>query len=145
MATRWACFSNGLIASHYVLPDTPVLWKQLEPVANINFDATCMVASAKSGFENVNQLLTFARKNPKQVTVGTNQGTSTALYTYAFIKLAGVEVPMFPLKGAVTRKSQSQVDMLMRISTHPCLQAISGCSKGEIHRNRFRNTRQILS
>ena len=92
-------FSNGLIASHYVLPDTPVLWKQLETVANINFDPTSMAASAKTGFENLKQLIAFAKKNPKKLAVGINQGTATSLYTFAFMKLAGIEVVYVPFKG----------------------------------------------
>jgi len=92
-------FSNGLIASHYVLPDTPVLWKQLEAVANINFDPTCMAVSTKTGFENLKQFIAFAKQNPKKLAVGINQGTATSLYTFAFMKLAGIEVVYVPFKG----------------------------------------------
>lgn len=92
-------FSNALIASHYVLPDTPVLWKQLETIANINFDPTCMAVSTKTGFENLKQLIAFAKKNPKKLAVGINQGTATSLYTFAFMKLAGIEVVYVPFKG----------------------------------------------
>jgi len=92
-------FSNGMIASHYVLPDTPVLWKDLEVIANVNFDPTCMAAAAKTGFENLKQLIDFGKKNPKKLAVGINQGTATSLYTYAFMKLAGIEVAYVPFKG----------------------------------------------
>ena len=92
-------FSNGLIASHYVLPDTIQLWKELEPVAMINFDPTVMVVSEKSGFKNLKELIAFAKKNPKKLNVGINQGTATSLYTVFFMKTAGIEVTYVPFKG----------------------------------------------
>ncbi len=92
-------FSNGLLASHYVLPETPVLWRQLETIVNFNFDPTCMVASPKTGFENLSQLISFAKKNPKQLAVGINQGTATSLYTHAFMKMVGIDVSYVPFKG----------------------------------------------
>ena len=92
-------FSNGLLASHYVLPDTPVLWKDLETIAMFNFDPTCMATSKKTGFENLKEIIAFAKINPKKLSVGVNQGTATSLYTFAFMKMAGVEVTYVPFKG----------------------------------------------
>jgi tripartite-type tricarboxylate transporter receptor subunit TctC len=91
--------SNGLVASHYVLPDTPVLWKDLETIAMFNFDPTCMAAAEKTGFKNLKELIAFAKKNPKELSTGINQGTATSLYTFAFMKLAGIEVTYVPFKG----------------------------------------------
>jgi tripartite-type tricarboxylate transporter receptor subunit TctC len=98
-------FSNGLVASHYVLPDTPVLLKDLEPIANINFDPTSMAAAAKTGFANLKQLIEFSKKNPNKLSVGINQGTATSLYTFAFMKLAGIKVTYVPFKGGGEAKT----------------------------------------
>lgn len=92
-------FSNGLIASHYVLPDIPKMWTQLEPVAMFNLESTIMVSSAKSGIESLKQLIDVAQKNPKKITCGVNQGTATSLYTRLFMKTAGIEVTYVPFKG----------------------------------------------
>jgi tripartite-type tricarboxylate transporter receptor subunit TctC len=92
-------FSNGLIASHYVLPNTPVLLKDLIPISNINFDPTCMAASERSGLKTLKEFVDFGKKNPKKLGVGINQGTATSLYTMAFMKLAGVDVTYVPFKG----------------------------------------------
>ena len=91
--------SNGLVASHYMLPDTIQLWKEVEPVAMINFDPTVLVASEKTGFKSLKELIAFAKKNPKKLNVGINQGTATSLYTVAFMKTAGIEGVYVPFKG----------------------------------------------
>lgn len=92
-------FSNALVASHYVLPDTIQLWKGVETVAMFNFDGTIMVASKKSGVGNLKELIAFAKNNPNKLSVGINQGTATSLYTYTFMKIAGIDVTYVPFKG----------------------------------------------
>ncbi len=84
-------FSNALLASQYVLPE-PVDLKGLEPVARFNLDPNVIGVSEKTPFNNLKDIVGFAKKNPKQLKVGLQSGTATAhLYLVAFMKMAGID------------------------------------------------------
>jgi tripartite-type tricarboxylate transporter receptor subunit TctC len=92
-------FSNGLVAAHYTLPDTIQLWKELEPISMFNFDSTVIVVSEKTGFKNLQDLITFVKKNPKKLRVGVTPGSGTALSITYFMTTLGLDVLYIPFKG----------------------------------------------
>jgi len=84
-------FSNALLASQYVLPE-PVDLKGLEPVALFNFDPNTIGVYEQLPFQSINDMVSFAQKNPKKLKVGIHSGTGTAhLYMVAFMKKAGID------------------------------------------------------
>ena len=92
-------FSNGLVAAHYTLPNTIQLWKELEPISMFNFDSTAVVVSDKTGFNNLQDLVSFVKKNPKKLRVGVTPGSGTQLSIVYFMTTLGLDVLYIPYKG----------------------------------------------
>jgi putative tricarboxylic transport membrane protein len=67
-----------------------------------SLDPNVVAISEKTPLNNLNELIAFAKKNPKQLSVGIHSGTATAhLYMVAFMKMAGIDanVNYIPFKG----------------------------------------------
>jgi putative tricarboxylic transport membrane protein len=69
---------------------SPVSLKDFTPIVNFAFDPFVLMASLDSKFETVNDVITYAKANPKKVTIG-SVGTSD-LCVYMFEKAAGIQL-----------------------------------------------------
>jgi tripartite-type tricarboxylate transporter receptor subunit TctC len=58
-----------------------------------------MAVATKTGVGSLKELIDLGKKNPKQLTLGTNPGTVNSLFAVRLLKMAGVEVTEVPFKG----------------------------------------------
>lgn len=87
-----ALTSTAVVASKYMIPEEIDLLNGLEPISRLDFEPMFLVASTKSNFKNLKELIDFGKKNPKKIRVGAQRGSAMFLYTHAFMKAAGIDV-----------------------------------------------------
>ena len=71
---------------------TPVGLKDFTPIANFAFDEFMLMVRTGSKFKTLNEIVAYAKANPKQITIGGTQfGGSDSIAIYSFEKAAGVK------------------------------------------------------
>ena len=71
---------------------TPVGLKDFTPIANFAFDEFMLMVGPNAKFKSLNEIVAFAKANPKQITIGGTQfGGSDSIAIYQFEKAAGVQ------------------------------------------------------
>ncbi|MBA4423193.1 MAG: tripartite tricarboxylate transporter substrate binding protein [Syntrophus sp. (in: bacteria)] len=71
---------------------TPVGLKDFTPIANFAFDEFMLMVGQNAKLKSLNEIVAFAKANPKQITIGGTQfGGSDSLAIYQFEKAAGVQ------------------------------------------------------
>ena len=91
--------STALLASKYTFPEQVELLRNMAPVGRVDFDPMFLVASQKSGFESLKDMIAFGKKNPKKVKMAAQQGSGMYLYTCAFMKTIGIEPTYIYFQG----------------------------------------------
>lgn len=76
------------------------------PVANIVTDPATLSVPPKSEFQNLDELVEFAKANPGAATIGT-QGVGSAMHISLeqFLDKAGIEVTMVPFPGGAANRT----------------------------------------
>ncbi len=68
---------------------SPVGLKDFTPIANFAFDPFVLMASLKSNFKTMNEIVTYAKANPNKITVG---NVSANLCLHILQKAAGIQL-----------------------------------------------------
>ena len=71
---------------------TPVGLKDFTPIANFAFDEFMLMVGVGSKFKSLNEIVAYAKANPKKITIGGTQfGGSDSIAIYPIEKAAGVQ------------------------------------------------------
>ena len=77
--------------------------KDIEPIALLPAYPRLLVASEKAGFKTVQEMLTFAKNDPKKLLVGINPGSGSQIDTVTIMKAMKIEPNYVPFKGGGER------------------------------------------
>lgn len=95
--------SGGLITAPYTV-ETPMNYQDFAPIGRFNYDpAVLAISPTKLKVKNLREFVEHARKNPKEVMVAVDPGTSNELHAMAFAKANGIEFRYIPYKGGGER------------------------------------------
>lgn len=94
--------SDSLYTSRVMLSHGPDP-NDFEPVAQLVANPYILVVSEKLGFKNVQDMVAYAKKNPKELLVAINPGTGSQIYTVILMKGLGIEPQYVPSKGGGER------------------------------------------
>jgi putative tricarboxylic transport membrane protein len=79
---------------------TPVGLKDFTPIANFAFDQFMLMVNVNSKYKSVNEIVAYAKANPKKVTIGGTQlGGSDSLAIYQVEKAAGIQFNYIVFNG----------------------------------------------
>jgi tripartite-type tricarboxylate transporter receptor subunit TctC len=95
-------FSTGFLTTQYTV-STPTHARDYELVSLINFDPAAVAASSSRGWKSVGEMVAYAKKNPNNVKVGINAGSSAHIFAAAFASQAGLDVLYVPFRGGGER------------------------------------------
>jgi tripartite-type tricarboxylate transporter receptor subunit TctC len=95
-------FSTGFLTTQYTV-STPTHARDYELVSLINFDPAAVAASSSRGWKSVGEMVAYAKKNPNNVKVGINAGSSAHIFAAAFAAQAGLDVLYVPFRGGGER------------------------------------------
>ncbi len=93
---------TGFNLYKYLLPVYPDP-ANFEPVAQLVGYTRCLAVSEGSGFKSLQELVAWAKKNPKKLLVGINPGVASHLETVTIMKAAGIEPNYIPFKSGGER------------------------------------------
>ncbi len=113
--------SNISITSTLLKSDSFDAMKDLEPLLIAGYGDSTLVVSSKSKFNNLREVIKYAKENPGKLTFATpGTGSPMHIHMALFEKAAGVSFLHVPYKGtapAVTDLIGGQVDMMF-VATH---------------------------
>jgi tripartite-type tricarboxylate transporter receptor subunit TctC len=95
-------FSTGVVTTQYTVP-TPTDLKDYEPISFINMDPAALAVNANSPFKTLEDLVSYAKKNPEKLNFGIAPGSSNHIMTAIFAKAAGLKLYFVPFKGGGER------------------------------------------
>jgi tripartite-type tricarboxylate transporter receptor subunit TctC len=95
-------FGGAFIIAKYILPVYPDM-NNYEPVCHLVSDYRIMMASEKSGFKSLKDVVDFGKKNPGKLLVGINPGSGSHLDTVTMIKALKIEANYMPYKTGADR------------------------------------------
>lgn len=96
--------STGVVTAQYLVP-TPSNLKEYEYVSLINLDPAAVIVYAESPFKNLQDLISYVKKNPGTIKLGQSPGTSVHVMNAIFTRAAGLygKFHEIPYKGGGER------------------------------------------
>lgn len=95
-------WGTGLCIYRHLLPVYPEP-SNFEPVAQLTGVPRCIAVSSASSFKNIQELIAWAKKNPKKLLVGINPGATSHLETAHIMNTMGIEPNYIPFKSGGER------------------------------------------
>jgi tripartite-type tricarboxylate transporter receptor subunit TctC len=95
-------FSTGFLTAQYTVP-TPTSVADYDLVSLINLDPAVIAVSTAGKFKSIDDVIAYARSNPKRLRVGIDAGSSAQIFAAAFVQKANIDVSYVPFRGGGER------------------------------------------
>jgi tripartite-type tricarboxylate transporter receptor subunit TctC len=95
-------FSTGFLTSLHMVPTPPTL-ADYELVSMFNQDPAVIATGAVREWKDLRQLVDYGIRNPKNLKVGINAGSSAHIFAAAFMDAAKIDAIYVPFRGGSER------------------------------------------